>query len=41
MGEKSKKIHWGIARIYSSYNDTIVHITDVSVLKQLRDIQEE
>lgn len=30
MGEKSKKIHWGIARIYSSYNDTIVHITDVS-----------
>ncbi|MBS7251655.1 MAG: 30S ribosomal protein S11 [Candidatus Jordarchaeaceae archaeon] len=30
MSEKSKKPHWGIARIYSSYNDTIVHITDIS-----------
>ncbi|MEM3526154.1 MAG: 30S ribosomal protein S11 [Candidatus Jordarchaeaceae archaeon] len=30
MSEKSKKVHWGIAHIYSSYNDTIVHITDIS-----------
>jgi small subunit ribosomal protein S11 len=23
-------IRWGVAHIYSSYNDTIIHITDVS-----------
>jgi small subunit ribosomal protein S11 len=27
--EKSK-IRWGIAHIYSSYNDTIIHITDIT-----------
>jgi len=26
----SKKEKWGIAHIYSSYNNTIVHITDIS-----------
>ncbi len=24
------KTRWGVAHIYSSYNDTIVHITDIS-----------
>jgi small subunit ribosomal protein S11 len=28
--EKEEKIIWGIAHIFSSYNDTIVHITDLS-----------
>jgi len=27
---KEKEIKWGIAHIYSSYNNTIVHITDLS-----------
>lgn len=27
--EKSK-LRWGIAHIYSSYNDTIIHITDIT-----------
>jgi len=27
---KQTRLRWGIAHIYSSYNDTIVHITDVS-----------
>ncbi len=25
-----KKLRWGIAHIYSSYNNTIIHITDVT-----------
>jgi len=25
-----KKIRWGIAHIYSSYNNTIIHITDIT-----------
>ncbi|MEM4247305.1 MAG: 30S ribosomal protein S11 [Candidatus Woesearchaeota archaeon] len=24
------QIRWGVAHIYSSYNDTIIHITDIS-----------
>ena len=28
--EKKEKTKWGIAHIFSSYNNTIVHITDVS-----------
>lgn len=28
--EKEEKVIWGIAHIFSSYNDTIVHITDLS-----------
>ena len=28
--KKRKKTLWGVCHIYSSYNDTIVHITDVS-----------
>ncbi len=28
--EKEEKTLWGIAHIFSSYNDTIVHITDLS-----------
>ena len=28
--EKQQKLKWGIAHIYSSYNNTIIHITDVS-----------
>lgn len=28
--KKKKGIRWGIAHIYSSYNNTIVHITDIT-----------
>jgi len=28
--KRDKKIRWGIAHIYASYNNTIIHITDVS-----------
>src|SRR3989338_410866 len=27
---KDKKIKWGIAHIYASYNNTIIHVTDIS-----------
>lgn len=27
---KQRTIRWGIAHIYSSYNNTIIHITDIS-----------
>ena len=27
---KEKKIKWGIAHIYASYNNTIIHVTDIS-----------
>lgn len=30
MSEKKSKIRWGIAHIYSSRNNTIVHITDIT-----------
>lgn len=26
----SEKFRWGVAHIYSSYNNTIIHITDIS-----------
>jgi len=28
--QEYKKLKWGIAHIYASYNNTIIHITDVS-----------
>lgn len=28
--KKYKKIRWGVAHIYASYNDTIIHITDIT-----------
>lgn len=28
--KKGRDIRWGIAHIYSSYNNTIVHITDIT-----------
>lgn len=28
--EPRKEIRWGVAHIYSSYNDTIIHITDIT-----------
>ncbi|MEM2121168.1 MAG: 30S ribosomal protein S11 [Candidatus Woesearchaeota archaeon] len=28
--KQNQKIRWGIAHIYSSYNNTIIHITDLS-----------
>ena len=28
--KKPKKIKWGVAHIYSSYNNTIIHITDLT-----------
>ncbi|MEA3378740.1 MAG: 30S ribosomal protein S11 [Nanoarchaeota archaeon] len=28
--EKTYKLKWGIAHIYSSYNNTIIHITDIT-----------
>lgn len=30
MQQKPTKLRWGIAHIYSSYNNTIIHITDIS-----------
>ena len=27
---KQNKLRWGVAHIYSSYNDTIIHITDIT-----------
>ena len=30
VAKQKKKLRWGIAHIYSSYNNTIVHITDLS-----------
>lgn len=27
---KDKKIRWGIAHIFASYNNTIIHVTDIS-----------
>lgn len=30
MVEKEKKLRWGMAHIYSSMNNTIVHITDIT-----------
>lgn len=30
MTDKKEKLRWGIAHIYSSYNDTIIHITDIT-----------
>lgn len=28
--DKNKKLRWGIAHIFSSFNNTIVHITDIT-----------
>jgi len=28
--DRGKEIRWGIAHIYSSYNNTIIHITDIT-----------
>ncbi len=28
--EENKKLRWGIAHIYSSYNNTIIHVTDIT-----------
>jgi|TARA_Y100000310_G_scaffold344273_1_gene456137 small subunit ribosomal protein S11 len=30
MIKKDRKLRWGIAHIYSSYNNTIIHITDIT-----------
>ena len=30
MMHKGKKLKWGVAHIYSSYNNTIIHITDIT-----------
>jgi small subunit ribosomal protein S11 len=30
MKPEMKKLRWGVAHIYSSYNNTIIHITDIS-----------
>jgi len=32
---RSKEIIWGIAHIYSSYNNTIIHITDITGTESL------
>jgi len=29
-GRKPEKLRWGVAHIYASYNNTIIHITDLS-----------
>jgi small subunit ribosomal protein S11 len=30
MKDKKDSIRWGMCHIYSSYNDTIIHITDIT-----------
>ena len=30
MSEKKQKLRWGVAHIYSSKNNTIIHITDIT-----------
>jgi len=30
MNRPNQRIRWGIAHIYASYNDTIIHITDIT-----------
>jgi small subunit ribosomal protein S11 len=30
MERQERQIRWGIAHIYSSYNNTIIHITDIT-----------
>lgn len=30
MKERKKQFRWGIANIYSSYNNTVIHITDIT-----------
>ena len=30
MEKKKQKLRWGIAHIYSSYNNTIIHVTDIT-----------
>lgn len=30
MPKMDKSLRWGVAHIYSSYNNTIIHITDIS-----------
>ena len=30
MKDKKLKLRWGIAHIYASYNNTIIHITDIT-----------
>ena len=28
--QRNEKMRWGIAHIYSSYNNTIIHVTDIT-----------
>ena len=28
---RDTKLKWGVAHIYSSYNNTIIHITDIEI----------
>lgn len=30
IDKKREKLRWGLAHIYSSYNNTIIHLTDIS-----------
>ncbi len=30
MNGRGENIRWGIAHIYASYNDTIIHVTDIT-----------
>ncbi len=30
MKQQREKLRWGIAHIYSSYNNTIIHVTDIT-----------
>jgi small subunit ribosomal protein S11 len=30
MNDPSKKYRWGLAHVYASYNNTIIHITDIT-----------
>jgi len=30
MKDRKEKLRWGVAHIYSSYNNTIIHVTDIT-----------
>ena len=33
--QKEKKLRWGIAHIFASYNNTIIHVTDITGAESL------
>ena len=35
MSEKKKEIRWGVAHIFASYNNTIIHLTDITGMETI------